>query len=92
MWLECIGVQGRIQEGGCGGCNPPFHKELLRLEASWITLSLYAQCCYVRRHRKQSDAVHLSLVTLTKVAAKIGQNFIWQKYAAFPGLGPEPRP
>ena len=46
-------------------CNPSFHKELLRLEAAWTTLSLYAQCCYVRRHRKQSDEVRLSLVTLT---------------------------
>ena len=37
------------------------------------------QCCYVRSHRKESDAVCLSLVTLTTAAAKIGQNFTWQK-------------
>ena len=38
-------------------------------------------CCYVWHHRKQSDVVNLTLVTLATAAAKIGQNLIWQRHA-----------
>ena len=40
---------------------------------------------------KAMQFIRLSLVTLTTAAAKIGQLHLAKAYAAFLGLGPEPR-
>ena len=95
MLLCSVELRGKARgDPAGGGLQPPLHKELLRLEAAWITLSLYTQCCYVHRHRKQSDAVRLSLVTLTMhhSSEDWSELHLAKVCAAFLGLGPEPYP
>ena len=79
MATSC-GIAWADPGGGLGELQPSLHKELLRLYRSCLDHAVTIRAVfYVLRHRKQSDAVRLSLVTLTTAAAKIGQNFIWQK-------------